>query len=306
MMDSCLDGCNSCVFAYGQTGAGKTWTMAGRDDKRENWGLARRFIEYLFKEKEDQAAKGQSEIKVSCEYMEIYCEELKDLFYAMDNHRDKSAMKNKPKLQTGMDKDGRVVVKNIVNKECESKEEMMNYFNEGNKHRVVHATAMNKESSRSHSVFTIKTSCRNLLAVNKKDQRVKNGKLNIIDLAGSERTAKSEVTGQQLKEANSINESLMNLGIVVSSLSEGEGKGKYVNYRLSKLTEVMRDSLGGTSKTLMFVNMSPAVSNAPETKGSLEYARNMKKITNTVTKSIDNNEVAELKQEIKALKARLG
>ena len=285
MMDSCLDGCNSCVFAYGQTGAGKTWTMAGRDDKRENWGLARRFIEYLFKEKEDQAAKGQvrgggaegakrqqkhntaciyltpfysslrsspssqSEIKVSCEYLEIYCEELKDLFYAMDNHKNKDKMKNRPKLQTGMDKDGRVVVKNIVNKECETKEEMMSYFNEGNKHRVVHATAMNKESSRSHSVFTIKTSCRNLLAVNKKDQRVKNGKLNIIDLAGSERTAKSEVLGQQLKEANSINESLMNLGIVVSSLSEGEGK--YVNYRLSKLTEVMRDSLGGTSKTLM-------------------------------------------------------
>ena len=80
MMDSCLDGCNSCVFAYGQTGAGKTWTMAGKDDKRENWGLARRFIEYLFKEKEDQKAKGQSEIKVSCEYLEIYCEELKDLF----------------------------------------------------------------------------------------------------------------------------------------------------------------------------------------------------------------------------------
>ena len=161
--------------------------------------------------------------------------------------------------------------------------------------------------SSSHSIFTIKTANKNLLATSKKDQRVKNGKLNIIDLAGSERTAKSKVEGQQLKEANSINESLMNLGIVVSSLSEVDAKGnpKFVNYRSSKLTEIMRDSLGGNSKTLMFVNMSPAGSNAPETKGSLEYAKNMKKITNKVKASVDDNIVAELKAEVKALKARL-
>ena len=148
MMDSCLDGYNSCVFAYGQTGAGKTWTMAGNDEAKSNWGLARRFIEYLFNEVDDQAAKGQSEIRVTCEYLEIYCEELKDLFYAMDNHKDKQKMKNPPKLQCGMDRDGRVVVKNIIEKECTSKEEMLAYFNEGNNHRHVHATAMNAESSR--------------------------------------------------------------------------------------------------------------------------------------------------------------
>jgi len=303
MMESALDGYSACVFAYGQTGAGKTWTMSGKDDVKSNWGLTRRFVEYLFSEVETKRAKNQATIKVSCEFLEIYCDELRDLFYIMDNASNKKALANAPKLEPGMNAQGRVVVKGIMNKEATNMEQMLGWFNEANKGRVVHATEMNKESSRSHSVFTIYTE--NFNHTTKKTFR---GKLNIIDLAGSERTGKSMVEGQQLEEANAINNSLMALGMVVSSLGEVDknGKPKFVNYRNNILTRVMQDSLGGTSKTLMFVNMSPAGSNAQETRGSLEYAKNMKKIQNTVKKDEDSAAISALKQEIKDLKKQLG
>ncbi|GMI14839.1 hypothetical protein TrLO_g12317 [Triparma laevis f. longispina] len=303
MIESALDGYSACVFAYGQTGAGKTWTMSGKDDVKSNWGLTRRFVEYLFNEVETKRAKNQATIKVSCEFLEIYCDELRDLFYTMDHSGDKKALANAPKLEPGMNAQGRVVVKGIMCKEASNMEQMLGWFNEGNKGRVVHATEMNKESSRSHSVFTIYTE-----NFNHTTKKTFKGKLNIIDLAGSERTGKSMVEGQQLEEANAINNSLMALGMVVSSLGEVDknGKPKFVNYRNNILTRVMQDSLGGTSKTLMFVNMSPAESNAQETRGSLEYAKNMKKIQNTVKKDEDSAVVSLLKNEIKELKKELG
>ena len=267
MMESALDGYNACVFAYGQTGAGKTWTMSGKDDIKANWGLTRRFVEYLFKEVDDKRAKNQATIKVYCEFLEIYCDELRDLFYIMDNCKDNKKLADMPKLEPGLNAEGRVVVKGIQRKEASNVDEMLCWFNEANKGRIVHATEMNAESSRSHSVFTIYTE-----NYNHTTKKTFKGKLNIIDLAGSERTGKSKVTGQQLEEANAINNSLMALGMVVSSLSEVDknGKPKFVNYRNNILTRVMQDSLGGTSKTLMFVNMSPAGSNSQETKSSLE------------------------------------
>jgi hypothetical protein len=297
MVLSCLDGYNACVFAYGQTGAGKTWTMSGNDEKRENWGLTRRFIEFLFSEIHD--LEGTANVKVSCEFMEIYCNELRDMFYAMDNHGDSIAMKNKPKLDVkDLGKKG-IIVKGVTEKIVSDSDEMMNLFNEANKYRVVTATAMNAESSRSHSVFTIKTELYNITT-----KQTHHGKLNIIDLAGSERTAKSEVTGQQLKEANEINKSLLALGGVIRKLSEPDGT--VIDFRSSKLTHVMKDSLGGTAKTLMFVNLSPSADNVVETKGSLDFASNTKNITNTAEKSTDNAEVTVLKNEVKQLKKQLG
>jgi hypothetical protein len=213
-------------------------------------------------------------------------------------------MKNKPKLEVkDLGKAG-VTVKGVVEKTVDDSDEMMELFNEGNKYRVVHATAMNAESSRSHSVFTIKTENFNLTT-----KETHRGKLCIIDLAGSERVKKSEVKGEQLAEAVAINNSLMALGGVIRALSEGPGKdGKmpHIDFRSNKLTHVMKDSLGGTSKTLMFVNCSPSGWNAEETRGSLDYASRVKSITNEVGKNTDNAEVTTLKAEIKALKQKVG
>jgi len=293
MLLSCLDGYNSCIFAYGQTGAGKTWTMSGSDSERENWGLTRRFVEFLFSEIHD--LEGTATVKVSCEFMEIYCNELNDLFYTMDNHKDKVKMKNKPKLEIKDLGDKGVYVKNVVEKVVDNAEDMLDLFNEGNNFRVVHATSMNAESSRSHSVFTIKTELFNVTT-----GQTHKGKLCIIDLAGSERPKKSEVTGVQFTEAVEINKSLTALGNVIKALSEPK-KGEVIDFRSNKLTHVMKDSLGGSSKTLMFVNCSPSVYNVDETRGSLDYASRVKAITNVVAKNTDSAEVTTLKAKIKEL-----
>ncbi|CAM9233267.1 unnamed protein product, partial [Hapterophycus canaliculatus] len=286
LVQSALDGFNVCVFAYGQTGSGKTWTMTG--GKGDQRGLTPRVIEEIFGNIEK--AKGALEVKVSCYFIELYLDNLRDLLFAMEHHRG-----TPPKLEIHMDANKMVVVKNVVTKEIHSAAELMQLFVAGDHQRKVGGTKMNAESSRSHSVFSI------LLEVyNKTSKKTTTGKLSLVDLAGSERADKTGATADRLKEAQSINKSLSALGDVISALSTNE---KFIPYRNNKLTQVMQDSLGGNAKTLMFVNISPADYNQEETVTALTYATRVKLITNTAEKQQDGEEVSRLKETIRKLRA---
>ena len=175
--------------------------------------------------------------------------------------------------------------------------QLMELFTQGNKMRKVGATKMNAASSRSHSIFSI------IIETEDSSNGAQGyGKLSLIDLAGSERLKKTGATKQQQQEANSINKSLSALGDVISALTEG---ASFVPYRNNKLTQLMQDSIGGSAKTLMFVNFSPADYNAEETIGSLTYAARVKKVTNNAEKATESREVANLKEQLLALQKQL-
>merc|ERR1719478_858796 len=169
-----------------------------------------------------------------------------------------------------------VMIEHLIEESCRSAEDLMKVLDRGNDMRHVAATAMNSESSRSHLILIIK-----VVSVNKETHDQLRGKILLVDLAGSERLKKSEASGENAKEAIEINKSLTALGDVIEALTKRQ---KQIPYRNHKLTQVMQDSLGGTAKTLMFVNCSPAESNNDETVMSLKYAARAKKITNTAVK----------------------
>merc|ERR1719195_1242955 len=171
-----------------------------------------------------------------------------------------------------VDKAGVVQVEHVVEEQCQSAEELSELLERGNRQRTVAATAMNSESSRSHLILLIR-----IVSVNTETGDQTKGKILMCDLAGSERLKKSEVTGDMQKEAIEINKSLTALGDVIEGLTKGH---KHVPYRNHTLTQVMQDALGGSSKTLMFVNCSPAHSNADETLMALKYATRAKTVTN--------------------------
>lgn len=266
LVQSAADGYNVTMFAYGQTGAGKTFTMYGT---KGNEGTAPRTIQEIFR----VTAQGSDRFSytVSGSMLELYCNNIVDLLSKANPSQSKA------KLNIRQEKNGNVSVEGLVEEECSTADELMALLERGNEQRTVAATAMNSESSRSHLVLIIK-----IISVNKETKEVLKGKMLMCDLAGSERLKKSEVTEHQQTEAIAINKSLTALGDVIEALTKG-GKG-VVPYRNHKLTMLMQDSLGGTAKTLMFVNCSPASSNLDETFMSLKYAQRAKKITNTATK----------------------
>lgn len=181
------------------------------------------------------------------------------------------------KLNIRIAASGQVQIENLTEEECKDAEALSNLLERGNFQRTVAATAMNSESSRSHLILLMK-----IVSVNLETRERHTGKILLCDLAGSERLKKSEVSGDSQKEAIEINKSLTALGDVIESLTSGK---KQIPYRNHKLTQVMQDALGGTSKTLMFVNCSPASSNYDETVMSLKYATRAKKITNDTRKN---------------------
>ncbi|CAM9723456.1 unnamed protein product, partial [Discosporangium mesarthrocarpum] len=295
LVQSAMDGYNVCVFAYGQTGSGKTFTMAGAEGDLR--GLTPRAIDELYEIA--TKSKGALEARqglmgrggVSCYFVELYLDNLRDLFYAMENPRDN----NPPKLDIKVDAKKMVFIKNVVIKEAGTAEELLQLFTRGNAQRKVGGTKMNAESSRSHSIFGILVE-----VLNRTTKKTSTGKLSLVDLAGSERADKTGATGERIKEAQSINKSLSALGDVISALSSGE---KFVPYRNNKLTQMMQDSLGGNAKTLMFVNISPADYNREETLTALQYAARVKQIVNDASKQQDSKEVSRLKGIIQKLKA---
>eukprot|EP00931_Biecheleriopsis_adriatica_P061147 TRINITY_DN36762_c0_g1_i1.p1 TRINITY_DN36762_c0_g1~~TRINITY_DN36762_c0_g1_i1.p1 ORF type:complete len:1235 (+),score=381.11 TRINITY_DN36762_c0_g1_i1:89-3793(+) len=266
LVQSAADGYNVTMFAYGQTGAGKTYTMYGAAG---NEGTAPRTIDEVFKVTEQGSDRFNYTVMGSM--LELYCNGLVDLLAKGDDGAAKS------KLNVRQDKSGSIIVEHLTEETCHSPAELSELLERGEKHRTVASTAMNADSSRSHLVLIIK-----IISVNKETKEQLRGKILLCDLAGSERLKKSEVTDKQQKEAIEINKSLTALGDVIEALTNG-GKSM-VPYRNHKLTQLMQDSLGGSAKTLMFVNCSPASSNVDETFMSLKYAQRAKKITNTATK----------------------
>lgn len=212
--------------------------------------------------------------RVTTYFVELYNDNLVDLYWVLDNKKNRSG--DPPKLDIKVDSKKMVYIKNCVVKEAGSPDELMDLFHKGNKERHTGSTNMNAESSRSHSIFAIMAECYDTTT-----KKTTMGKLSLVDLAGSERADKTGASAERLKEAQNINKSLSALGDVISALSEGE---KFIPYRNNKLTQVMQDSLGGNAKTLMFVNFSPADYNADETVTSLNYAARVKKIVNNASK----------------------
>ncbi|CAK0833521.1 unnamed protein product [Prorocentrum cordatum] len=283
LVSSAFDGFNVTVFAYGQTGAGKTHTMYGND---ADPGLVPRLAGELFSIIDKYSHESHSRVK--CSMFELYRDELVDLY------RTKAGARG---LEIKKDTRGSVYVENASDREVANPPELLKAIEDGMADRHVAATSMNSASSRSHLIFIIVVE-----TTNKATKQVSTGKLTLCDLAGSERVKKSEASGEVLKEAQSINKSLSALGDVIEALTK---HSKHVPYRNHKLTQLLSDSLGGNAKTLMFVNCSPVGSNADETAAALGYATRAKMITNKVEKNQDSQEVARLKKVIQVMGSEL-
>jgi len=283
LIQSAYDGYNVCIFAYGQTGTGKTYTMYGEP---KNPGIAPRAIETLF----ECVAKGSHtyNTEVTCYMVELYKSALQDLL---------NTSSKKPKLKISKNAQGTVEVQNAVIRKAKDAKELMMILDEGNKKRVTSSTKMNAGSSRSHLILSIL-----VCNTNKRSGVSTTGKLSLVDLAGCERASKTGANAQQLKEAQSINQSLSALGNVIAALSTGS---KHVPYRSHVLTNLMSDSLGGNAKTLMFVNVSPSAYNADETINALNYATRVKMVKNAASKTVQTKAMKEQAAMIKKLQAQL-
>eukprot|EP00667_Euglena_gracilis_P002274 EG_transcript_2274 len=280
MAQSALDGYNVCIFAYGQTGSGKTYTMQGEDD---NPGITPRMAQEVF----DVCNKVRTthSVTVSCYMVELYLEDLNDLLLPADKKKDA------PKLEIKSDVNGVVMIKNVTIREATNADDLMKTYLKGCRQRHIRSHAMNDSSSRSHLVFSILIESTNTVT-----GKVITGKLSLVDLAGSERLKKTRIDATGVEEATAINDSLFELGKVISDLSS-ENPAQFVNKRNSKLTLIMSDSLGGNAKTLMIVCVSPASFNLAETVNSLEFATRCKKVTNAATKNEETKQIAKLKQQ---------
>lgn len=290
IIENILEGYNGTIFAYGQTGTGKTHTMAGVLDSNELKGITPRSFETIFKSINIDTNK---QYLVRASYLEIYKEEVLDLLNK--NGIQKLELKEKP--------GSGVYVKDLSTALIENPDKMMEIMLKGNKNRHVGQTKMNTESSRSHSIFTITVECAELGADGKSHIRV--GKLNMVDLAGSEKQSKTGSEGLRLEEAIKINLSLTTLCHVISALVDQ--KSSYVPYRDSKLTRLLQDSLGGNTKTVMIANIGPADYNQDETLSTLRYASRAKHIENKPRINEDPKDamLREFQEEINRLREQL-
>ncbi|XP_054573593.1 kinesin-like protein KIF13B isoform X2 [Eptesicus fuscus] len=296
ILQNAFDGYNACVFAYGQTGSGKSYTMMGTADQP---GLIPRLCSGLFERTQKEENEEQS-FKVEVSYMEIYNEKVRDL---LDPKGSRQTLKVREHSVLGPYVDGLSKLAVTSYKDIES------LMSEGNKSRTVAATNMNEESSRSHAVFKI-TLTHTLYDVKSGTSGEKVGKLSLVDLAGSERATKTGAAGDRLKEGSNINKSLTTLGLVISALADqsaGKTKNKFVPYRDSVLTWLLKDSLGGNSKTAMVATVSPAADNYDETLSTLRYADRAKHIVNHAVVNEDPNAriIRDLREEVEKLREQL-
>ncbi|KAI7938110.1 hypothetical protein MJO28_015030 [Puccinia striiformis f. sp. tritici] len=301
LLNNSFEGYNSCIFAYGQTGSGKSYSMMGYGQDR---GIIPLTCSALFDRIEDKKVTDPAvSYTVEVSFMEIYNERVRDLL----NPKNKGNLRVRehPSLGPYVEDLSKLAVQSYSNVET--------LMDEGNKARTVAATNMNETSSRSHSVFTL------LLTQRRKDSTTgmegeKVSRISLVDLAGSERANSTGATGVRLKEGAQINKSLTTLGKVISALatagsSSGPGKKKkaddHVPYRDSVLTWLLKDSLGGNSKTAMIAAISPA--DYEETLSTLRYADQAKKIKNKAVVNEDPNAklIRELKEELDTLRSRM-
>ncbi|XP_037102409.1 kinesin-like protein KIF13B isoform X2 [Syngnathus acus] len=289
-------GYNACIFAYGQTGSGKSYTMMGSVDQP---GLIPRLCSALF-ERTQKEQREQEKFTVEVSYMEIYNEKVRDL---LDPKGGRQTLRVREHKVLGPYVDGlsRLAVASYKDIEV--------LMSEGNKSRTVAATNMNEESSRSHAVFNIILT-HTLTDVQSGTSGEKVSRLSLVDLAGSERAAKTGAAGERLKEGSNINKSLTTLGLVISALAEQgttKNKTKFVPYRDSVLTWLLKDCLGGNSRTAMVATVSPAADNYEETLSTLRYADRAKSIVNHAVVNEDPNAriIRELREEVEKLRVQL-
>ncbi|XP_028998004.1 kinesin-like protein KIF3C [Betta splendens] len=293
LIDSVLAGFNGTIFAYGQTGTGKTYTMQGAWLDPEKRGVIPNAFDHVF----THISRSQSDKQylVRASYLEIYREEIRDLLDP--NHANARALELRESPETG------VYVRDLTSCVCKSIKEIEEVMNMGNQARAVGATDMNEHSSRSHALFLITVECSQPGPDGRKHIRV--GRLNLVDLAGSERQAKTGIQGERLKEAAKINLSLSALGNVISALADG--RSGHVPYRDSKLTRLLQDSLGGNAKTVMVATLGPASQHYEETLTTLRYANRAKNIQNQPRVNEDPKDalLREFQREIARLRAQL-
>ncbi|XP_045781848.1 kinesin-like protein KIF3A isoform X2 [Maniola jurtina] len=291
IVEQVLRGYNGTIFAYGQTGTGKTYTMAGSNSAPELRGIIPNSFAHIFSH--IATAKDDEKFLVCVTYLEIYNEEVRDLLG--NNPHQSLEVKERPDIG--------VFVKDLTGYVVHNADELEKIMAVGNKNRHIGATAMNIESSRSHAIFSITVENSKRGADGK--MHVKMGKLHLVDLAGSERQSKTQATGTRLKEATKINQSLSVLGNVISALVDG--KSTHIPYRNSKLTRLLQDSLGGNSKTVMIATVGPADSNYVETISTLRYANRAKNIENKTHINSEPGDalLTRFQQEIDQLKKQL-
>ncbi|XP_070824471.1 kinesin-like protein KIF1B isoform X8 [Chaetodon trifascialis] len=304
MLAHAFEGYNVCIFAYGQTGAGKSYTMMGKQEEGQE-GIIPMLCEDLFEKINEDSNKEELSYSVEVSYMEIYCERVRDLL----NPKNKGNLRVREHPLMGP------YVEDLSKLAVTSYTDIADLMDAGNKARTVAATNMNETSSRSHAVFTI------VFTQRKHDSETdlsteKVSKISLVDLAGSERADSTGAKGTRLKEGANINKSLTTLGKVISALAEVDNctskskkkkKTDFIPYRDSVLTWLLRENLGGNSRTAMVAALSPADINYDETLSTLRYADRAKNIKcNAVINEDPNNKlVRDLKDEVARLKELL-
>ncbi|XP_066225057.1 kinesin-like protein KIF21A isoform X15 [Saccopteryx leptura] len=329
LIEGCFEGYNATVFAYGQTGAGKTYTMGTGFDVNiieEEQGIISRAVKHLFKsieEKKHTAMKSglpPPDFKVNAQFLELYNEEVLDLF---DTTRDIDAKNKKSNIRIHEDSTGGIYTVGVTTRTVNTESEMMQCLKLGALSRTTASTQMNVQSSRSHAIFTIHLCqtrmCPQTDAENSTDNKVISessemnefetltAKFHFVDLAGSERLKRTGATGERAKEGISINCGLLALGNVISALGDKSKRATHVPYRDSKLTRLLQDSLGGNSQTIMIACVSPSDRDFMETLNTLKYANRARNIKNKVMVNQDraSQQINALRSEITRLQMEL-
>ncbi|XP_075863597.1 kinesin-like protein KIF21A isoform X9 [Microcebus murinus] len=329
LIEGCFEGYNATVFAYGQTGAGKTYTMGTGFDVNiieEEQGIISRAVKHLFKsieEKKHTAIKNglpSPDFKVNAQFLELYNEEVLDLF---DTTRDIDAKNKKSNIRIHEDSTGGIYTVGVTTRTVNTESEMMQCLKLGALSRTTASTQMNVQSSRSHAIFTIHVCqtrvCPQIDAENATDNKMISessqmnefetltAKFHFVDLAGSERLKRTGATGERAKEGISINCGLLALGNVISALGDKSKRATHVPYRDSKLTRLLQDSLGGNSQTIMIACVSPSDRDFMETLNTLKYANRARNIKNKVMVNQDraSQQINALRSEITRLQMEL-
>ncbi|XP_036211014.1 kinesin-like protein KIF21B isoform X2 [Myotis myotis] len=329
LIEGCFEGYNATVLAYGQTGAGKTYTMGTGFDTaatEEEQGIIPRAIAHLFggiaerKRRAQEQGVAGPEFKVSAQFLELYNEEILDLF---DATRDPDARHRRSNIKIHEDANGGIYTTGVTSRLISSQEELIQCLRQGALSRTTASTQMNVQSSRSHAIFTIHLCQMRVCtqpdpvhegvtglpegAAPPREYETLTAKFHFVDLAGSERLKRTGATGERAKEGISINCGLLALGNVISALGDQSKKVVHVPYRDSKLTRLLQDSLGGNSQTIMIACVSPSDRDFMETLNTLKYANRARNIKNKVVVNQDktSQQISALRAEIARLQMEL-
>ena len=307
LIDDAFEGINGCLFAYGMTGSGKTFTMTGGVERYADRGIVPRSLQYAFKLLEELHSTKKAEVSIAVSYLEIYNAQGYDLLSQRSRRLD-----DLPKIFIREAENGDMHLQNLTINAAPSEEEALNLLFLGDTNRVVAETPMNDVSTRSHCIFIMHVSVRQ-----PKSDLVKRSKLHFVDLAGSERASKTGIDGKTLTESKHINVSLHYLEQVIVALSEREhGMRSHIPYRNSMMTTILRDSIGGNSKTVMIANIAVEEDYLDEAISTCRFAQRVGQIKNVVSvnEELDKDmvienlraQVAGLKEEVAVLKAAMG